>query len=86
MTFHLMQTTNKKSMTNCVLRLSLATQLKCIAAYPGSASGASFRLREPVTLAQTTRTAASGCESTHFTVLVHSVYYPVDLGITTDGL
>ena len=53
---------------------------------PGGATGASNSMSKLVTLAQATRLLISGCKASHFSVLMHWVAYPVDLGITTDGL
>lgn len=78
--------TNRKSMMDSMFCLSLATQLERVAAYPGSAARASLGLRESVTLAETTRAASSRGKTTHLTVLMNSVYDPVDLGVTADSL
>lgn len=78
--------TNRKSLNCCSNFLSLAAQLQCVATDPGSATGASLGLRVAVTLAKTAWAATGGCQTTHFAMLVHRVYYPVDLGIPADGL
>lgn len=78
--------TNRKSLARWCVRLSLAVQLQCVAPDPAGPAGAALGLRVAVTLAQATRTAAGGRETAHLTVLVHSVHYPVDLGISADGL
>lgn len=61
-------------------------QLQRVAPDPASTTGTTLGLRVAMTLAQTTGAAAGRGETTHLAVLVDSVYYPVDLGISADGL
>lgn len=78
--------TNEKSIAKSEVYLSLATQLEGVPPDPGGTPRSTLGLGVTMTFAKTTRTLSSGCETTHFTMLVNRVDYPVDLGITTDCL
>lgn len=61
-------------------------ELQRVAPDPASTAGASLGLRVAMPLAESTGAAPGGGETTHLAMLVDSIHYPADLGVSADGL
>lgn len=77
---------NTKSKNNLLEVLTLPVHLDSFSSSPGSSSTSSDRLRVPMSLAQTTGFPISWSLSSAFSVFMHRVTNPVDLGVTADRL
>jgi len=66
--------------------LAVAVEVDGVVALPVLATAATTSAIVQVALLGTTALAASGSQTAHLAVLVHSIADPVDTGIATDGL